>query len=197
MLRHGKGSVCVVESALGCSVPRLRRHVNGLIGGSKHVKNTYLLIRVSEKMKVFKGLAHKEHAVKYDEAVSQVREKMGELHEGGSKILSVQVSTTSNTTFDNYMHAVITHTATKKKKPAPVLEVFKFKSWDELRSGLAEKMAGKRLISVSVDHQTRASKKDSTLRTAMNFMVPYSGSAASAVTPKQRFTVFLLVHPKK
>ena len=178
------------------------QQAKALVGGAS-LKTTLMSIRIKEGLQFSKGLLYKEFGMPYTKAVKKVQEKIKSLHEQHQKIISLQINTTSHLVSDNFMHVVITHTKTNKYYAPPKLSVFAFKNWEDMKNNIKSKLQdltqeeGRTLISMSVDHQTRASKKENVTKSFVLAQVPFSRELYDFLTPKERLNVFLLHRAKQ
>ena len=171
-----------------------------LVGGA-FLKTTLMSIRIKEGAQLTKGLLHKDYGVPYAQAVKMVQEKIKSLHKGHQKIISLQINTTSHVLIDNFMHVVITHAKTNKYYTSPKLSVFAFNNWEDMKNNLKSKLQDltnkkeRTLISISVDHQTRASKKRNLTKSVL--LGPLYRPVYDFLTPKERLNVFMLHRAKQ
>lgn len=140
--------------------------------------------------------------ITYKEAIKIIQKTLSELYSSGETVTSVQVSTTSNAIYSNFMHVVLTHRPNTKHFAKPTLTVYSFRNWKALKENLKTNMRllqkqNQHIISVSVDHQTRASKKQSIAKmVGMAVVFRYAAPVATEVydflTPRERLMVFVL-----
>lgn len=168
-----------------------------LTGGDvPSVRTTLMNIRIgNENNNIYKGLTYKMFPVSYNTAVKTVQQKIKKLFEANQKLLSVQLNTTSHLVFDNYMHVVLTYVPTQKKRSMPVLTRVTFKSWKDLKLKLQNKLQtltgnGRRILSISVDHQTRPTRKPTKGWSPLDIV--HAKEIYHTLAPVERLNVFIL-----